>query len=41
MSGEVQLDHQDHPKVEDFLAGDSRGVGAITLHPKAAAHQTL
>ncbi|MDP9027618.1 MAG: hypothetical protein M3N46_08665 [Actinomycetota bacterium] len=40
MSVEFQLDHQDHPKVEDFLARDSRGVGAITLHPKAAAHQT-
>jgi hypothetical protein len=39
MSVEFQLDHQDHPKVEDFLARDSRGIGAITLHPKAAAHQ--
>ena len=39
MSVEFQLGHQDHPKVEDFLTREHRGVGAIALHPKAAAHQ--
>lgn len=39
MSVEFQLDHQDHHKVEDFLARGSSGVAAIALHPKAAAHQ--
>lgn len=39
MSVEFQLGHQDHPKVEDFLSREQRGVGAISLHPKVAAHQ--
>ena len=39
MSVEFQLDHQDHHKVEDFLARQSAGVSAIILHTKAAKHQ--
>lgn len=39
MSVEFQLGHQDHLSVEDFLACGHDGVGAISLHPKAAAHQ--
>ncbi len=39
MSVEFQLGYQDHLKVEDFLARQSKGVGAISLHPKAASHQ--
>ncbi|WEG08919.1 hypothetical protein PU630_17020 [Microbacterium horticulturae] len=39
MGVEFQLDHQDHHKVEDFLARQSAGVGAITLHAKAAKYQ--
>ena len=36
---EFRLGHQDHKKVEDFLASAPAGVGAITLDTKAAAHQ--
>jgi hypothetical protein len=39
MALEFQLDHQDHKKVEDFLARSPQGVHAISLHPKAAANQ--
>lgn len=40
MALEFQLDHQDHKKVEDFIARTPEGMSAITLHPKAAANQT-
>lgn len=40
MSVEFQLDHQDHHKVEDFLARQNAGVSAISLHAKAAKYQT-
>ena len=39
MALELQLDHQDHKKVEDFIARSPGGLSAITLHPKAAANQ--
>lgn len=39
MALEFQLDHQDHKKVEDFLARTPTGVSAITLHPKAVSNQ--
>lgn len=39
MALEFQLDHQDHKKVEDFLARTPEGVSAISLHPKVAANQ--
>lgn len=35
MTVEFRLGHQDHKKVEDFLAGRPSGVGAITLDTKA------
>lgn len=39
MSVEFHLGHNDHHKVEDFIARGAAGVGAITLHAKAAKHQ--
>lgn len=39
MALEFQLDHQDHKKVEDFIARSAAGISAISLHPKAAATQ--
>jgi hypothetical protein len=39
MALEFQLDHQDHKKVEDFIARSAAGVSAISLHPKVAAAQ--
>lgn len=40
MSVEFRMGHQDHHKVEDFLASSSSdGVGAIALHSSAAKHQ--
>jgi len=39
VSVEFQLGHQDHLSVEDFLARGHDGVGAISLHPKAAGYQ--
>lgn len=40
MSVEFRMGHQDHHKVEDFLASNSSGgVGAIALHSSAAKHQ--
>lgn len=40
MTVEFLLGHQDHPKVEDFLASRPAAVGAITLHTTYARHQT-
>ena len=40
MSVEFVLGHQDHHKVEDFLASRPDGVASIRLHPKYAHHQT-
>lgn len=39
MSVEFQLGYRNHLKVEDFLARGGQGVGAISLHPKAAQQQ--
>lgn len=40
MSVEFNLGHQDHAKVEDFLAGGVSGIGAITLHATFAKYQS-
>lgn len=39
MSVEFQLGHNDHHKVEDWLARDHDGAGAISLHVKSLEHQ--
>jgi electron transfer flavoprotein alpha subunit len=39
MSIEFHLGHQDHHKVEDFLARTPEGVRGIVLHGKVAQHQ--
>lgn len=39
MGVEFQLDYQDHPAVEDYLARSSAGIGAIILHSKSAPKQ--
>lgn len=41
MSVEFHLGHQDHHKVEDFLASDISGVRGIVLDGKAARHQLV
>lgn len=39
MGLEFRLGHQDHHKIEDFLARRPDGVSAIVLDAKAAPHQ--